>query len=536
MKKIHLKKFIFCSILMLFLIIISSCSAKSSSEPSSTPTLRFLLRGTATGLDRVLNELYSQMDDEHRWKLEFTLIESDEYVNELSRIIAAHENYDFVFDAPWLNMNVMIQNGSYRNLDTYFQNEQYPGLYSAFTEDYLSSNLFNDHIYAIPITNSYYDPTGIFYRKDLLIACNLGFEEISSKEQLLQFYECIRQKYPDIAPISVGSRGFFLVNSYDLSFRSSNIFDVNGWSYFEYPAKIVLNEDSSIVLDVVFPGDDSSHFSTFAEPYNYDFLSETFLQNAAYHKYVQSNSLFAIEGSTLFLTGGSASFEAAIGTGGSAEQQRKLRQYIPDGEVAFWCYEPSLSPESREQNQITTNLQAWNFLCIPTYTVKEVESMRFLDWLYSDQSRLELFIYGVEGTDWEAVGDNEYLLLDNPSGIFSFPAYELTWSPLYHRLEKNLPEYEKALLQYSYDSSNYKKSPLTGWSINTSHIAIEIARLNALYSKYDTALSHGAYEEHTKEKIQELHEASEALGLETVRKSLITQIQAYLDKNTGKSD
>ena len=520
---------VFCIVFCL-LLCLSGCQRNSvPSAKKEAVTLKILLRGSASGLNRILEKLYAQMDDTHNWRLDITLLESPDYTVELNRRLTSHEDYDLVFDAPWLGLNAMAQQGAYLDLERYFNNPRYAGLQEAFSEDYLDANRIDDRLYAIPVTNAYYDPTGIFYRKDILRACNLGFEEITTRDELLAFYDAVLQQYPNVSPISLGSRGFYLLNCLDLSFRSSQIFDVTGWSFFDYPSKIVLNADGSQVLDVVFPGDDPARFSAFPMPHNYDFLSEYLLQNAAYAKYAQPDALFALDGSDLFFSGESASFEAAMGTGGSAEKQRKLQQTIPNGEVSFWCYEPTLDADMRSYGGIVSSMQAWNFLCIPSYTNRADDAMAFLDWLYSDRTRLELFTYGVEGEDWQAIGRDEYVLLAHPSDAFSFPAYELAWSPLYQRIEKNLPQSEKELLQFSYDVNSYTKSSLAGWSIDTTHISIELAQLRALYTEYNTAFSHGSFGEDTASKIAEWHTKSEALGLETVRQSIKKQAQAYLD-------
>ena len=155
--------------------------------------------------------------------------------------------------------------------------------------------------------------------------------------------------------------------------------------------------------------------------------------------------------------------------------------------------------------------------------------MEFLNWLFSDRSRLELFEYGVPGKDWRAEGNGEYELLDNPAGIFSFPAYELAWSPLYHRVQSSLPENEKKILNYAFDKRSYSAIPIAGWSLDTSGISIELTRLNALYKEYSPAFSHGLYGNDTSRKIAELHARSLDAGLETVRRQITAQAQYFLD-------
>ncbi|NCC08151.1 MAG: extracellular solute-binding protein [Clostridia bacterium] len=529
MKK-HLRALnIMLCVVIAFCAFTSCTSAPESADESAPPTIKILLRGDEQGLERVINKLYEQMDAEHSWKLEINLTDVGSYGNELNRVLTSHEDYSLVFDAPWISLSAMSQSKSYLDLEKYFCNVQYSGLYESFEKEYLDANRIDGKLYAIPITNSYYDPTGVFYRRDILRECALGFTEISSREQLWQFYDAVLEQFPDIAPISIGNRGFYLLNSLDLSMRNDNLFDVTGWSFFDYPAKIVLDESCGNVVDVVFAGDESSHFAALDTPYNTDFMAKYLLDNAACSVYAQEDSMFAVEGRDAFVHGQSASYEAAIGTGGSDAVQKILAQNAPNAEVGFWCYEPSLNAENREEAGIISTMQAWNFLCVPSYSTSVDETMRFLDWLYSSRDRLDLFTYGVEGEDWLADGENGYIMLDNPEGTYSFPAYSLSWNLKYQRIGQTLPENEKSLLEYTYNTENYTPSPLAGWTLDTTKISIELAQLTALYSEYSTAFSHGLYGDSTQQKIAALHSKSQELGLETVRQEIKRQAQAYLD-------
>ncbi len=529
MKKLfRISSLVICSALVL--CAFSSCGEDLlNKEKTNSPTIKLLLRGDARGLNRVLDKLYEQMDEQHSWQLDINLIDVANYANELNRVLTSHEDYSLVFDAPWICLSAMAQSKAYMSLDKYFGSTQYPGLFDSFEKEYLDANKIDGKLFAIPITNSYYDPTGIFYRKDLLNACSLGFTKITSREELLEFYDAVLVQFPDIAPISLGSRGFYLINSLDLNMRSDNIYDITGWSFFDYPAKIVLDESCKNVLEVVFPGDDETLFASLEAPYNHDFLAQYLLDNATYSIYAQQRSMFAAAGKDTFLHGQSASYEAAIGTGGSDAVRQVLAQNTPNAQVGFWCYEPSLSEENRTESKIISTMQAWNFLCIPSYSTSADETMRFLDWLYSDRDRLDLFTYGVEGEDWIKNGENGYTMLNNTNGAFEFPAYELSWNLKYQRIGQTLPENEKSLLEYTYNTDNYTPSPLAGWTLDTTKISIELAQLTALYNEYSTAFSHGLYGDETQQKINELHQKSQELGLDTVRNEVKRQAQLYLE-------
>lgn len=518
------------------LVCTTACSASGApaqqAANSQVSTIHIMLRGEATGMDRVLAALYAQMDDAHRWQLDFTFVGSADYAPQLARSLTAHDNYDLVFDAQWVSLTAQVQQKNYKNLKNYFNNAEYPALQAAFPEEYLEANKVGGGTYAIPFTNTYCDAPGIFYRKDLLKTLGLPFDSITSREQMETYWAAVQQQ-GTMEPISLGFRGFYEYNLPEITLQQQGAWNVPGWSIWDYPAQILLSADGKSVLDVVFPGDDDAHFAAMPEGWQQNFLDDYLLQNAADFRWTDPENLLQQNGTTAFLQGKAASYEAALGSG-TGQVQKNLRAIEPEAEVAFWPYDEAFQPQNRAAGAIPTMYTAWNYLCVPSYSANTVETMHFLDWLYSDWSRIDLFNYGVEGTDWQAEGEGEYTLLESAGAdAFSFPAYELAWNPQHHRVDAALPESEKALLEYTFDPNSYTASPLTGFTLNTTSIAIEIAGLNSLYNEYFIAFGHGAYGSETQAKIDEMHTRSETIGLETVRAEIARQVQQYLDKNNA---
>ena len=501
-------------------------AAEENADPGAT-TVQILLFGEISGLPPVLEELHSQMDANGLGlRVQIETVSAKDYVSVLSLKLQAREDLDLVFNAPWMNLNAMVESGMCMDLSGYFGNDAYPGLREAFPPAYLDANRINRRVYAVPITNAYHDPLGVYYRRDLLAEAGLDYDTIHSEEELMGFYERALELWPDLVPLSLGNRGFHIMNMNDMYLRTRGVHDIAGVSVWDYPGKVVLDPAGGKVLDVVFAGDDAARFEAFGMESN--FLSDFLLKNAARSKYVQPFSMLSVSRDEMFLHGGSLSMEGEL-SACSLDLQDQVRRNVPEAEIAFWSYEWIFEEENRKEAAIPATLQAWNFLCVPQYSAKAAQSMKLLDWLFADRGRLELLTYGIPGTDWEPVGDDEYNLLRQSERQYQFPAYEMTWSPIYSRMRSGLPEYERALTQYAFSDASYRKIPLSGWSLNTASISIELAQLTALYQEYAPAFKHGSYGGQTGDKIAELHGKSLELGLETVRQELIRQAQYFLD-------
>ena len=118
-------------------------------------------------------------------KINITWTPSSVYKQRLPMWIAAAEEMDLVFDAPWVNMEKMIIDEAYIDLTEYFNNPQYPGLMKAFDSDFINNNKFFGKLYGIPITNTFMDMEGIAYRKDLLD--KYGMDQIQNYDDLYDF-------------------------------------------------------------------------------------------------------------------------------------------------------------------------------------------------------------------------------------------------------------------------------------------------------------------------------------------------------------
>lgn len=80
------------------------------------------------------------------------------------------------------------------------------------------------------------------------------------------------------------------------------------------------------------------------------------------------------------------------------------------------------------------------------------------------------------------------------------------------------------------EEKNFTGSPLTGFVTDYSKMLTEYQSLISLYSEYHVQFMHGKYGKETEEKILEFHKRAEEIGLERIRKNLITQIQTFLDE------
>jgi putative aldouronate transport system substrate-binding protein len=501
--------------------------ASTSGENEAT-TLKVFFSGDLKKIDEVVDEFEKNTKETLNLNLDITTASSADYKEKLRMMMTAGEEMDMVFDAPWANMNTLINQGGYAELDSYFNNDEYPGLKKAFSKDFLEANKVNGHIYGVPITQTFIDLPGFFIRKD--IREKYGIPQIKNDEELIKFFETVLENEETMAPVGIRqNRGFQnFLNDYDrMPLVNSNInyMIISGTGAF--PMEAAIDTDTNKLISITTLGDSEKNFASLPAPYNKDLRLERYLKYEEINKYAQNDSIVEKDNRALFAAGKVASAEGEIS--GLASMQDKIKAL--GGDVEFYPY--LKSHREMVKGGIETDYKAWNFLCIPATSEKIDESMKFLDWIFSSQENNDLFTFGIEGKHWEAVGDSEWRLPEgvNANDNYSFPGYELTWNPNYIRIPADLDSTSKKYISYQNDLESYtkRKNPLAGYTFNNQSIKTELAQVQAVGDKYYVPFQHGVVK-NVEEDVKKYYKEAQDAGLEKVREEVRKQIEEFLAK------
>lgn len=496
----------------------TSETAKPSLDPVN---LKIKLFGEKpTDMDKIVDEFETRSKEAINTTLDVTFDVAAEYRNKLKLQLAAGEEIDLAFDAPWWDLNANVNKGYYYELDEYFNNDEYPGLKAAFSPEYLESNKINGHIYAIPITNAFYDVPVLAIRKDLRE--KYGMDPIDSYDDLKVFLDNILANESDkeFIPYGGGRNTWYHVFA-NFETKQTNYrafpFEITGTgAMFE----LVLSEDGKKVLGATSIGDPAEAYSGFPAPFNNpDFFYNHYDTKADFRKYLSKDPL-AQQQSTTIQAGAEE-----MTLNGIAGKRQELKQKLPDAEYEIFVYNDAV--RNMEEGAIGTGYKAWNFLTIPKSSKNVERTMRFLDWMFSSPDNHDLFELGVEGTHWMKDGDRYYKDTDQTQN-YKFPAYEMTWNPVLSRINSNNDAETLKYIEYEYDQSAYYRLALSGFAFNPDPVKNEIAKVQPKFDEVKPIFDAGL-DPNWKEKAAELNKQLRSLGLDKIREELINQAQAYLD-------
>lgn len=237
----------------------ADAASTSSAAPEET-TLKVYLFGQAEDFDKVVEKFEEETKDTLNIKLDVIWSDGNTHREKIPLMMANQEEADLVFDAYWMNLSTMHNQGAYASLNEYFNNPDYPGLQAAFSADYLEQVTDADgNIFAIPFTQAAEDIPVIAYRKDL--ADKYGIT-IDSDEKLEEYFQAVQADIAAgtldmVAPFGVGgTRGFYWLDHDIYEKRASNIFSIDSSAYgIGMEMEAAVSEDGKTVLGVATMGD-----------------------------------------------------------------------------------------------------------------------------------------------------------------------------------------------------------------------------------------------------------------------------------------
>ncbi|MCV4233225.1 extracellular solute-binding protein [Virgibacillus sp. LDC1] len=465
----------------------------TTSAPKETVTLKAYFPGDKpAGFDDVLQAVNDKLKaDNVGAALNINFLPWSDYGNAVSVKMSAGEDFDMYLDAPWLSMNQMIASNSLLELDAMVAER--PELKASIPDEMWEYNKFDGKIMGIPLGTTQGPVYGLLIRKDLRE--KYGLPELKTLEDLEKFLYTVKENEKDVRPfvingIKADKLPFILSESANLALDEVLEIGVSMFSYSTKDKKVVGQWASPMIAD---------GYERVTKYYKDGIISKNIAQ--------EQNA------ETLFKQGKyAATYYAADGVEGLKysdmlkDGSDKLEVFVPNGDKA----------------KPYTAFQQWNFLCIPTSSKHSDLALDVVNWL-SIKENHDLMEYGIQGKDWEPVGDTSYKVLSN----YSFPGFVLTWRPTLNRTPDTMMPDDKKWFDFSADPANFTLSPTSGFSFNAEKVKTEYAKITPLHDSVFLPLSQGVLS--ADEGKATLEEKMASLGGQKV----IDEIQAQIDAVTS---
>lgn len=466
--------------------------AAASTDAAATPdpvTLKILMNGDEPNdWEAIEEEFYKRTKDTLNTTLDITWVPASDYKDKLNVKMTAGEEYDMVFDAPWMHLRTLSTDGAYTDLSPYLNNDAYPGLKECFPESVMTYNQYAGINCCLPLFNIYRAVEIVFYRQDWAKEFGIGTEgQITSIDELQAYLDEILAKKEGVTPIALkNNRGFyslFPAITIEMS-NDQNIYQGSLGSDIFFAMKV--NDEKTEVVATALPGDSAENWDAIGitDPWKGK------LENCyAWNKYAETDSLNQTDPGAMFQIGKAGAHIDTIDA--VPKFNTLLKANVPEAELGvFVTYDAA---RNMEKGVYDASVVGSNCLCIPSTSKNVDRTMAFLNWIFESQENHDLFELGIEGKHWEAIGDTQYKIPEgvNATTNYNLNGYTLTWNSKLSRLSADYTDYSVKYAEYAKDITNFNENKLVGFTFNNESVKTEITQNAAILSEVITPLNHG---------------------------------------------
>ena len=573
------KKFMACALAAVAAFSTMATACGGDDNKTSSSDIRFYLWSSdgakPAGFDKVLDAFNNGAGKDLGVKLSFAFDTQGDYKQKLNLAMASgQDQYDVVFDAAWIYLSEFAKKDYYYNLDSYFNNEQYPGLKKSFNESYLNKNKFSGGVYGIPLTETFSDISVAYIRKDWRVECAAdnnfvkpagiststvtatdlsdGIDDFDELEYYLYWIKANKEGVvPALSNNDATWGAWDLANTHELAAKNASDYVTAGIKTnilvrqgVEASAYIKRDEVLAVSINDYLDENTTEGLKDF--PAGFNQIDSKWQEDYEITRKWQRDGIISAD--VMSVTDADSQFEA--GTGGTVVQsinnfsavEARLKKNNPGAELEIYVNDPAI--REKRENYAQTDYKAWNYLCIPkTVSESKVKSiMKFFDWLFASEENHDLFQYGIKGVHWdEAKDENGNAIKGTVDTMgyesYTFPAYELTWNTNYIRVQSASDPKVKEYMEYMYDEDRYVEilySEFTFDPQRTTELAnaVNNASLgNAISAarKYQLGQVNDPVNLWNSELQARYNDSSLQTAMKTIQKEIMTQLQEYID-------
>lgn len=501
------KLFAVASLLLILALLVSCAAPGASTAPAgegAAPaadlvpvTYTYAGRGVPADLQQVQDALNQILNEKIGVNLTLEPIDFGSYNDKMQLRLAAGEECDIIFTAPWINSYTNnVANGALLELDDLLK-EEAPGLWASMPPTTWEAARIKGKIYGVINQQIFPKPWGVHVRKDLLEKYNFSLDGVTKWEDMEPFLAAVKDG-EGITPIITASPGSSMWRA---TYYGYDPLD-DGIGFVGIKA----DDDTRTVVNVL-------ETPAFREAAN---LTKKWVDAG----YMSSNPPTSDEATANFRAGLYAMGYHVEKPGNDVESQ------------TMYGYEFVIKnltdPLILDTAGVTATL---NGIC--KTSKHPVEAMRVLELFNTDVEVYNLLSRGIEGVHW-VWKDKERQVIGYPEGVTAETSgYDpnTDWMfgnqfNAYYRDEKQVGAWEKT--KEMNDTAFPSKA--LGFVVDREPIKTEIAQTSAILKELSDPIANGfvAYDDAAPDLIAKLNDA----GAQQIIDEIQRQIDDWAASNT----
>ncbi|MCA0755654.1 DUF3502 domain-containing protein [Paenibacillus sp. N4] len=455
-----------------------------------------LVGGKPIEYDTVFGELNKKLKEKVNATVEAEFLDWSDWTQKYPLKFAASEDFDIAYTANWAFYNDQALKGGFLELTDEMLKKNMPLTWEAMPAVAWEQSKVNGKQYMVPNNNPEVIDKAVLIREDLRKKYNL--DPVNSPETFANY----------VKTVAANEKG---INAY-------NAKAADGWKWHELDQILLEQQNEWNLVDYSMPLayklDDASGkvFNVYDTPEFAELLNyyKDLADNNAWSKNVVSNKNDVWQD---MKAGKTASYSHNLGT--LAMNLAELRREQPEVELAI----ADLTPDKKKIAAISTQ----NGFAVHATSKKAERSLMVLDLLQNDKEIHDLFMYGIAGTHYEAVGEDKFNATAGTPNYTGFSNWGAN-SPL-NRKDASYPaEADAIATEWEQKVYNFE---LETFVFNDANVKNEVANVGNVMLRYAIPLEYGLIKDIDKGRA-DLIKQLKAAGIDKLQTELQSQIDAFL--------
>ena len=462
-------------------LILTGCSKSNSTskeETNSKPVelVWYTIGGPQKDTEKVQEEINKYLKEKINATIKIKQVDWGDYNQKMQVVINSGEEYDIAFTCSWANDYLTnARKGAFVALDDLL--EKYgKETKAAIDPNFWEGAKIDGKVYAIPANKELGVAPLWVFNKDYAKKYNVDISKIKTLEDLEPYLKTIKENEPDVTP-------FYIVKDYSAQLPYDKIID---------PVAVSLKNNDLKVVNI---------FET-------EEMKQTLNTMHKYYKagYINKDAATAKDDKAV----------KRLVTKGDGQPYADI---LWSKDLGYEVVSTPIVPPYITNGSTTGSMQA-----ISVTSKHPERAMQFLNLLNTDKYLRNLINYGIEGTHYQKVNDEQIKILPDQKN-YQMPYFSLGNLFITYTLENEPKTKWEEFKKFNADSA---KSPALGFKFDPTPVNTEVAGLRNVLDEFGASLYSGTVDPN--EYLPKINAKLKSIGIDKVIAEMQKQIDAWKAK------
>lgn len=462
-------------------LILTGCSKSNSTskeETNSKPVelVWYTIGGPQKDTEKVQEEINKYLKEKINATIKIKQVDWGDYNQKMQVVINSGEEYDIAFTCSWANDYLTnARKGAFVALDELL--DKYgKEIKAAIDPNFWEGAKIDGKVYAIPANKELGVAPLWVFTKEYVDKYNIDMSKIKTLEDLEPYLKVIKEKEPGVTP-------FYIVKDYSAQLPFDKIVD---------PVAVSLKNNDLKVVNI---------FET-------EEMKQTLNTMHKYYKagYINKDAATAKDDKAV----------KRLVTKGDGQPYADI---LWSKDLGYQVVSTPIVPPYITNGSTTGSMQA-----ISVTSKNPERAMQFLNLLNTDKYLRNLINYGIEGTHYQKVNDEQIKILPDQKN-YQMPYFSLGNLFITYTLENEPKTKWEEFKKFNADSS---KSPALGFKFDPTPVNTEVAGLRNVLDEFGASLYSGTVDPN--EYLPKINAKLKSIGIDKVIAEMQKQLDAWKAK------